>query len=767
MAISIGPKIGIDGEADYRKSLQNIIQETKTLDAQMKALKSSFDDSADSEEQSAKEHENLKKKQEALKRACEEMQKAVDHAKNEYGETSTEALKWEASLAKCETALNDVNKQLAEYEDSGESSKTAMEELTDNITAQEAELSALKEQYVNAALELGNDSDEAQALANEISNLSSELLENRSALDEAKASADSFDKTLEETGGDATETGGLFSSMGSTIEKAVTSSIIFQGIENIGQLALDAGAKALEMAGDWSEAAATVAQGTGKIGDDLTEMTNLAYEASAAVKDANQNAGTFASTVAELNTRFGMEGGEVQQYAEDIGKFAKITGQDATNAVDGLADLVKQWGAEAEDIPRIMDLLTVAGQSCDAGVGNLTSTLTDNAYQFGELGYSMEDALAYLISMEDAGIDADTAAQGLKNAIKNLHGEVDDVPGTFQEAIDMIADCDDKTAVLDETVGDTGKTISEIFGERAAQQIVQAMTTGTDSVDTFKEALDNSNGAMETTYENSITLDDQFSVMSENIKARVSETIGPAFTAFVGFMAEATGESATTAQNVNMNTASIAEGLAQAAADSEEPMINFKQMFEDAKTTASDMKDGISQKFGEMKESITEKAGDAKRSLKDKFDGMKEDADRIVSDIVSGFKNMKITFPKIPSMHITWGEEFKLGSKGLKITVPVPHIEFYAKAMDEIYALEGATMFGMMGGSALVGGETGREYILGDPALRKLISDTAKQTSSNAVGSITLNVYGSEGQDVNELAELVEQRLVNSIKRGI
>ena len=42
MAVNIGPKIGIDGEAEYRKQINDIITSTKTLSAEMKALKSSL-----------------------------------------------------------------------------------------------------------------------------------------------------------------------------------------------------------------------------------------------------------------------------------------------------------------------------------------------------------------------------------------------------------------------------------------------------------------------------------------------------------------------------------------------------------------------------------------------------------------------------------------------------------------------------------------------------------------------------------------------------
>ena len=50
MAVDIGPKIGIDGEAEFRKELQNINQQLRTLGSEMKAVTSAFDAGDRSEE---------------------------------------------------------------------------------------------------------------------------------------------------------------------------------------------------------------------------------------------------------------------------------------------------------------------------------------------------------------------------------------------------------------------------------------------------------------------------------------------------------------------------------------------------------------------------------------------------------------------------------------------------------------------------------------------------------------------------------------------
>ena len=46
MAVNIGPKIGIDGEKEYRKQINDLITQQKTFSAEMKELESTFDSNA-------------------------------------------------------------------------------------------------------------------------------------------------------------------------------------------------------------------------------------------------------------------------------------------------------------------------------------------------------------------------------------------------------------------------------------------------------------------------------------------------------------------------------------------------------------------------------------------------------------------------------------------------------------------------------------------------------------------------------------------------
>ena len=61
MAVNIGPKIGVEGEPEYRTAINNIIQQQKTLNAEMQKAAAVFNKDADAKKKSAAQMEILNK----------------------------------------------------------------------------------------------------------------------------------------------------------------------------------------------------------------------------------------------------------------------------------------------------------------------------------------------------------------------------------------------------------------------------------------------------------------------------------------------------------------------------------------------------------------------------------------------------------------------------------------------------------------------------------------------------------------------------------
>lgn len=114
MPTNIGPKIGIEGEAEYRKQLQNIIQSTKTLDKEMKTLESSFNKNTSAQEKCRAKADLLKKQIEQQEKVVSQCEQALKASEQMYGENATTTLKWRSALADARTELNSLNNELSE-----------------------------------------------------------------------------------------------------------------------------------------------------------------------------------------------------------------------------------------------------------------------------------------------------------------------------------------------------------------------------------------------------------------------------------------------------------------------------------------------------------------------------------------------------------------------------------------------------------------------------------------------------------------------------
>lgn len=158
-------------------------------------------------------------------------------------------------------------------------------------------------------------------------------------------------------------------------------------------------------------------------------------------------------------------------------------------------------------------------------------------------------------------------------------------------------------------------------------------------------------------------------------------------------------------------------------------------VFNSIKTTASTVWNGI-------KTAITKPINAAKNTVKNIVDKLKGFFPLSVGKI---FSNLKV-----PHINIKGGKApFGIGGKGSKPSISV---SWNKKAMENPYLFSNATLFGA--------GEAGDEVLYGRKALMRDIAEAV-----GGGGQITVNVYGSDGMSVTELADAVERKLIQTQKR--
>ena len=112
MSVNIGPRIGIEGEAEYRKQINAIIQETKTLKSEYEALSSQFDKGKQSLSQNKEMHRILGEEINAQKSRIEQLKDMVQKSAEKFGEADPKTQKWKQALNDATGELSRLEKEL-------------------------------------------------------------------------------------------------------------------------------------------------------------------------------------------------------------------------------------------------------------------------------------------------------------------------------------------------------------------------------------------------------------------------------------------------------------------------------------------------------------------------------------------------------------------------------------------------------------------------------------------------------------------------------
>ena len=143
MAYDIGPKIGIEGEAEYKKAITSINKDLSVLGSEMKKVTAQFSGNADSMQALTAKQDVYNKQADEQRKKIEAITQALERSKSEFGENSDQVKNWqiklnnaEADLAKTEKSLKDTTSQIdnfgKEADDSGKEVEKAGKKAKDS-----------------------------------------------------------------------------------------------------------------------------------------------------------------------------------------------------------------------------------------------------------------------------------------------------------------------------------------------------------------------------------------------------------------------------------------------------------------------------------------------------------------------------------------------------------------------------------------------------------------------------------------------------------
>lgn len=741
MATNIGPKIGIDGEAEYKRQMSDIINQQKTLNSEMKKVKSSFDEST-----------SAQKKNKAM---AEVLSKQLDLAKQKR------------------TALQEVidkgNKKLEEQKQKLDELKNAEGDHTKEIADAQAE-------YDKTASSL-------QTYQQQLNNTEADINKLNSALSNATGPK-AFAAELEEASNKLKDVGEGMTKVGDTLSKGVTAPIVgLAGASIAAFKQVDAGMD-------------IIVTKTGASGDALEDMQNRAKDLATTIPTDFETAG---SAIGEVNTRFGVTGEQLETLSGQFIKFAQINGTDVSSSIDSVQKAMDAFGMGAEDASGFLDELNVIGQNTGVSMDTLTSLMTTNATAFQELGLGASDAANLLGTLEKSGIDTSTVMTGLKKAQAEAAKEGTDMSTVLQQAFSSSGDAVDifgskagpqLYAAMQSGVLSLDNFTASSDGLNSSMGSVSDTFTNTlDPIDQWQLTLNQlqitgaelgnsiATVAMPVLQELGTKVQEVgewFNGLSEDQQQTIVKTLAVA--AAVGPVLSVGGKlisgvgsligvgdkliSGIGSLGLSFNPVMLAIAGAIAAG------VLLYQNWDTIKAGAEALGQAIADKWNAVKDATTEAWDAVKTAISDKINAARDTVQSGIDAISGFFKNAVLKFPDIKLPHFSIVGEFSLKPP----SAPHLSVDWYAKAYSKAVAFNQPTVIPTASGLKGFGDGAGAEIVIGQDLLLNTITDAVRNAysvpgTSNTYGGTMINVYGAPGQDVSELADIVADKINADVAR--
>lgn len=477
MANTISTKIQIEGEKEYKQSIKNINQETKTLDAQIKEVASRFDEETDAMEKAKETTDLLQQKKQALEKELELMQTHLEDVTDAYGDGSMEALKLEEQIAKVETQLNNTNSALSENQSVLDGVDDSADGAVDSL-----------QDVADAESDVGTESTSMSSIF-----------------------------------------GGSIASMADTIMTADITNIIGGVVDMVVAI----GTAAIEAQRQYEEMIGTIGSKTGMTGELARDFVVAAQNLYASFPDANASLEDITNTVANLNTWFGINADQVDEWGTRMLTFSKVTGEDAAGAVETLAKTMATWDIDVDNSSEslaamnlVMDKLQVASENCNVSVSTMADSLRNDKAYADELGISMDDLLGMYVAVERSGGDLSEVSASLKTAYDKLKTATEgneesqmSMKDAWKEVSEIMEDSDDTTDALNTQIGDLGITLEDVFGGgKKAAKIVDRFTEGGASAAVFTAQISSSRGEIDKLGIAATTTEDKVARLTRTMK---------------------------------------------------------------------------------------------------------------------------------------------------------------------------------------------------------------------------------------------------------
>lgn len=284
-----------------------------------------------------------------------------------------------------------------------------------------------------------------------------------------------------------------------------------------------AGVAALRMGDQYDETADRIRTTTGKTGDDLRGLQQSWSNVAGRVKE---DTGLVGDVLAGLSQRTGLTGQDLEDLTQNVIEYSRVTGTDARANTEQLSQLMRNWQVPISESAGLMDELYRASQATGVGIDGLQTNVTQFGPQLRAMGLDLDSSIALLAGLEQNGIDAGGAVQGLNKAVAGWTKAGKDAETELQAVLERIQELGPGSEA-------TGLAV-QTFGTRAGVKLADAIATGKFSVKQLVDVIKNGGDSIDAAAADTRDFGDGIA----ELKNKVKMAIGPLTQDFAGLADE-------------------------------------------------------------------------------------------------------------------------------------------------------------------------------------------------------------------------------------
>ena len=500
---TIGGKIVLEGESQYRAALKNIKTEQAELRSEMKLCQATFKDSQNSLEALEKKYEILNKQIDTQNKKVEVYQKAMEASTKKERDAAKKIEELRVALQEAQRAMKEMSGSSDTTSESMENQKKAVAELEKKLSLAEKGYDKAVQKTKSYQTSINYTRAELQGMEAELANTEKHMQEARNSTDKCASSIDEYGKEIKE----ASENTAVF---GDVLKANLVSSVIQEGVKKLVEGIKDIADFAVDSGSSFEASMSQVAATMGMTADEVENGSEAYTLLSNTAKECGKTTMFSASQAGEALNYLALAGYDAKKSAETLPKvldLAAAGGLDLAYASDLVTDSMAALGMEASRLDNYIDQMAKTSQKSNTSVAQLGEATLVCAGTVSLTGQSIETMNTELGILANNGMKGAEGGTHLRNillslsaptdkaamAIENLGLEIADNQGNMRDLNDIMIDLNSSLAGMSDV--EKTQVINKIFNKTDISA-VNALLKGTgDEYNNLFNEINNCSGA--------------------------------------------------------------------------------------------------------------------------------------------------------------------------------------------------------------------------------------------------------------------------------